>query len=142
MTSQNVNANNLEKSRLVCILDIFCTFLDKNEKNNQSPHWGRDSEIPSSCLRFATSTTRLVEPRRGLQILDTRKGFQSPSLNAMLDSINLPPREGPGGSVDKFVLRIPSVSWKGRCDVVLWTTKTTLKPGYLLKIKTLEKKGP
>ena len=50
--------NNLETSRLVCILDIFCTFLGKNEKNNQSPHWGRDSGIPSSCPRFATSTTR------------------------------------------------------------------------------------
>ena len=50
--------NNLEKSRLVCVLDIFCTFLDKNEKNNQSPHWGRDSGIPSSCPRLATSTTR------------------------------------------------------------------------------------
>ena len=50
--------NNLEKSRLVGVLDIFCTFLDKNEKNNQTPHWGRDSGIPSSCPRFATSTTR------------------------------------------------------------------------------------
>ena len=50
--------NNVEKSRLVSVLDIFCTFLDKNEKNNQSPHWGRDSGIPSSCPRFATSTTR------------------------------------------------------------------------------------
>ena len=50
--------NNLEKSRLVCVLDIFCSFLDKNEKNNQTPHWGRDEGIPSSCPRFATSTTR------------------------------------------------------------------------------------
>ena len=50
--------NNLEKSSLVGVLDIFCTFLDKNEKNNQTPHWGRDSGIPSSCPRFATSTTR------------------------------------------------------------------------------------
>ena len=50
--------NNLEKSRLVGVLDIFCTFLDKNEKNNQTPRWGRDSGIPSSCPRFATSTTR------------------------------------------------------------------------------------
>ena len=50
--------NNLEKSRLVCVLDIFCTFLGKNEKNNQSPHWGRDSGIRSSCPRFETSTTR------------------------------------------------------------------------------------
>ena len=50
--------NNLEMSRLVCVLDIFCPFLDKNEKNNQSPHSGRDTGIPSSCPRFATSTTR------------------------------------------------------------------------------------
>ena len=50
--------NNLEKSRLVFVLGIFCTFLGKNEKNNQSPHLGRDSGIPSSCPRFATSTTR------------------------------------------------------------------------------------
>ena len=50
--------NNLEKSRLGCVLNIFCTFLGKNEKDNQTPHWGRDSGIPSSCLRFATSTTR------------------------------------------------------------------------------------
>ena len=50
--------NNLEKSRLVCFLDIFCTFVGKNEKNNQSPHWDRDEGIQSSCPRFATSTTR------------------------------------------------------------------------------------
>ena len=47
--------NNLEKSRLGCVLIIFCTFLGKNEKNNQTSHWGRDSGIQSSCLRFATS---------------------------------------------------------------------------------------
>ena len=50
--------NSLEKSRLVCVLDIFCTFLDKNEKNNQTQHCRRDSGIPSLCPRFATSTTR------------------------------------------------------------------------------------
>ena len=50
--------NNLEKSRLGYVLIIFCTFLGKNKKNNQTSHWGRDSGIPSSCLRFATSTTR------------------------------------------------------------------------------------
>ena len=70
--------NNLEKSRLGCVLNIFCTFLGKNEKNNQTPHWGRDFGIPSSCLRFG-------KPRRGLQILDTRKGFPRPSLNAVFD---------------------------------------------------------
>ena len=50
--------NNLEKSRLGCVFNIFCTILGKNEKNNQTPHWGRDSGIPSSWQRFATSTTR------------------------------------------------------------------------------------
>ena len=40
----------------------------KNEKNNQTPH----------------------KPRRGLQILDTRKGFPRLSLNVVLDSISLP----------------------------------------------------
>ena len=32
---------------------------------------------------------RLGKPRRGLQILDTRMGFPRPSLNVVLDSINL-----------------------------------------------------
>ena len=32
---------------------------------------------------------RLGKPRRGLQILDTWMGFPSPSLNVVLDSINL-----------------------------------------------------
>ena len=52
--------NNLEKTRLVGVLDIFCTFFDKNGK-----------------------------PCRGLQILDTRMGFPRPSLNVVLDSINI-----------------------------------------------------
>ena len=33
----------------------------------------------------------LQHPRRGLQILDTRMGFPRPSLNVVLDSINLSP---------------------------------------------------
>ena len=32
---------------------------------------------------------RLGKPRRGLQILDSRMGFPSPSLNVVLDSIIL-----------------------------------------------------
>ena len=31
------------------------------------------------------------DPTRGLQILDTRMGFPRPSLNVVLDSINLKP---------------------------------------------------
>ena len=106
MTSQNVNAKQTRKVAKVRF-DIFCTFFDKNEKNNQSPHWGRDSGIPSSCPRFATSTTRqasswianlghsdgipssLQAESWMLQILDTRMGFPRPSLNVVLDSINL-----------------------------------------------------
>ena len=49
--------NSLEKSCLVCVLHLFCTFLDKNEKNNPSPRWGRDEGILSSCPRYATSMT-------------------------------------------------------------------------------------
>ena len=45
--------NNVEKSCLGCVLDIFCTF----EKNNQTQHWGRDEGIPFSCPRFATFKT-------------------------------------------------------------------------------------
>ena len=43
------------------VLDIFCTFLIKNEKNNQSPHWGRDSGIPD-----------LQHPRLGKHIVDCK----------------------------------------------------------------------
>ena len=78
--------NNVEKSRLVGGLYIFCTFLDKNKKNNQTPHGGRDSGIPSSCPRLHP---RLGKPRRGLQISNTRMGFTRPSLNVVLDSIIL-----------------------------------------------------
>ena len=79
--------NSLEKLRLVSVLDIFCTFLGKNEKNNQSPHWGRDSGIHPRVQSL--QHPRLGKPRRGLQILDTRMGFPRPSLNVLLDSINL-----------------------------------------------------
>ena len=58
MTSQNVNAKQSRKvASSVCVRYIL-HILDKNEKNKQSPHWGRDEEIPSSCPRFASSTTR------------------------------------------------------------------------------------
>ena len=36
---------------------------------------------------------RLGKPRRGLQILDTWMGFPRPSLNVVLDSINLNPEK-------------------------------------------------
>ena len=76
--------NNLEKSRLVCVLDIFCSFLDKNEKNNQTPHWGRDDK-----------------PRRGLQIMDTRMGFPCPFHSVVIDSINPLPSLSFSGRLEK-----------------------------------------
>ena len=66
--------NNLEKLCGMCVLDIFCTFLDKNEKNNQSPHWGRDKGNPI-LVSQDLQHPRLGKPRRGLHILDTRMGF-------------------------------------------------------------------
>ena len=58
---------------------------------------GWDMPIPEviHLWRHRTSTpnnlekSRLGKPRRGLQILDTRMGFPCPSLNVVLDSINL-----------------------------------------------------
>ena len=79
--------NSLEKLHLVCVLYLFCIFLDQNEKNNQSPHWGRDEGILSSCPRFAKS--QLGMPCLGLQILDTWMGLPCPSLNVVLDFISL-----------------------------------------------------
>ena len=64
--------NNLEKSRLVCVLCLFFTFIHSNEENNQSSHWVRDDGIGKSC--------------RGLQILDTWVWFPSPSLNVVFDA--------------------------------------------------------
>ena len=58
MTSQNVNAKQSRKVASRVRFKHFLHILVKNGKNNQTPHWGRDSGIPSSCLRFATSTTR------------------------------------------------------------------------------------
>ena len=60
MTSQNVNAKQSRKVASSVRFRHILHILGKNEKNNQSPNWGRDSGIPSSCPRFATSTTRQV----------------------------------------------------------------------------------
>ena len=38
--------NNLEKSRPVCVLDIFCPFLNKNEKNNHHIEGGTRESHP------------------------------------------------------------------------------------------------
>ena len=57
MTSQNVNSKQSRKVRLMCFLFLFCEFLDKNEKNNQSPYWRREMGILSSCPWFAASST-------------------------------------------------------------------------------------
>ena len=78
--------NNLEKSHLVWVLDIFCIFLDKNEKiiNHHIEGGTRESHPCVQDLQHI----RLGKPRCGLQILDTRMGFPCPSLNVVLDSIN------------------------------------------------------
>ena len=61
--------------------------LDKNEKNNQSPHWGRVKGIPSSCPDLQYKL--LSKPDCELQISDTQMLFLFPSLNVVTDSINL-----------------------------------------------------
>ena len=79
--------NNVEKSRLVSVLDIFCAFLDKNEKiiNHHIEGGTRESHPRVRDLQHP----RRGKPRRGLQILDTWMGFPRPSLNVVLDSISL-----------------------------------------------------
>ena len=81
--------NNLEKSRLVCVLYtcISCTFIDRNEKNNQSPHWGRNKGILSWCPRFTTSTTR--QASSWIASLGHLDGIPSSIPHVVLDSINL-----------------------------------------------------
>ena len=83
--------NDLEKSRLVCVLDIFYTFLDKNEKKIK--HHIEEGTRESHPRVQDLLHPRLGKPRRGLQILDTRMGFPRPSLNVVLDSISLYFRE-------------------------------------------------
>ena len=53
---------------------------------------------------------RLGKPRRGLQILDTWMGFPRPSLNVVLDSINLCFLQA-----DEFVLVSLWLEWKYSC---------------------------
>ena len=75
--------NNLDKGCLICVLHIFCTFVDKNEENNHHIEGGSREfhylQHPGICM-----------PRRWLQILDTRMGFPHPSLNVVIDYKNLP----------------------------------------------------
>ena len=61
--------NNVETSCLVWVFHLFCTFWDKNEKNNQSPRWGRDNKnLPRLCAGTGKSTqvSKICSPRRGL----------------------------------------------------------------------------
>ena len=87
MMSQNVNTKQSREVPSSVHLYLFCTFLDKNEKNNQSPHWGRGRE-PHPRVQDLQHP-QLDMPRPGLQILDTRMGFFRLSLNVVLGSINL-----------------------------------------------------
>ena len=69
MTSQNVNAKQYRKVASSVLLDIFFTFLGKNEKNNHHIEGGTRESHP--C------------------VLDAQMGFPLPSLNVVLDSIIL-----------------------------------------------------
>ena len=82
-TSQNSTPNNLEKSCLRCVLYLFCTFLDKNEKmiNHHTERGTMDSHPCVQDLQHL----RLGKPCRGLQILDTRMGFAHPVPNLVID---------------------------------------------------------
>ena len=87
MTAQNVN---VQQSRKVASSVRFISVLynlDKNENNNQSPHWGRGGEPHPRAQDL--QHPRLGKPRQGLQILDTRMGFPRAYLNVVLDFINL-----------------------------------------------------
>ena len=87
MTSHNLSAKQSRKVASKVHFRYILHILGKNEKNNQTPHWGRESGIQSSCPRLQHPW--LVKSRHGLQILDTQMRFPSPSLNVQLDSINL-----------------------------------------------------
>ena len=87
MTSQNVNAKQSRKVTSSVRFRHICTFLDKIEKNNQSPNWGRDSGIPSSCPRFATSMTQ--QALSWIANLGHSDGIPSSLCNVVIDSINL-----------------------------------------------------
>ena len=67
--------NNLEKLCLVCVLYLFCTFLDKNEKIYGHIESGtRESHPRVQDLQHP----QVDKPRCGLQILDMRMGFLVP----------------------------------------------------------------
>ena len=74
--------NNLEKSCLVCVLHIFCTFKTKMRKiiNHHIEGGTRESHSRIQDLQHP----RLGKPHRGLQILDTWMGFPRPSLNVVV----------------------------------------------------------
>ena len=73
--------------------------LEKSFKTYFAHFWTRMRKIIKHHIEGGTLEShprvkdllhpRLGKPRRGLQILDTRKGFPRPSLNVVLDSINL-----------------------------------------------------
>ena len=79
--------NNLEKSRLVCVLDIFLLIFGQEweKESNTTLRKGLGNPILVSKILLHP---RLGKPCRGLQILDTRMVFPRPSLNVVLDSIN------------------------------------------------------
>ena len=87
MTSQNVNAKQSRKvassGRFRHILHIFWTRMRKIIKHHIEGGTRESHPRVQDLLH-----PRLGKPRRGLQILDTRMGFPSPSLNVVLDYIS------------------------------------------------------
>ena len=94
--------NNLEKSRLVCVLGIFYQGIKKKNLHSTldfTHFWTRMRKIINHHIEGGTLEShprvqdllhpRLGKPRRGLQILDTWMGFPRPSLDVVLDSISL-----------------------------------------------------
>ena len=79
--------NNLDKLRLVCVLKLIYTCLEKMRKIiNHTIEGGRRKSHPSDQ---DLQHPRLGKPSPRLQILDTRIVCPRPSLNMVLNSINL-----------------------------------------------------
>ena len=87
MTSQNVNAKQSRKAASNVRFRPILHILGKNEKKNHHHIEGGTREFHPRVQDL--QQPRLGKPRRGFQILDTRMGFPRPSLNVVLDSINL-----------------------------------------------------
>ena len=79
---------NLEKTHLVCVLFLLCTFYGKKEIINRHIKGGIRESDP--CVQELQHPQQR-KPRRGLLILDMRMRFPRHSLNVVIDSFNLHP---------------------------------------------------